>query len=148
MTRRCGYLWGMSANNETIDWIIEAIHQGRSQAEIAALLGVSAGIVSLWLDRDAETIERSARARQSSAEAWLDRGLTAIESAMKRSSGVDATAARAYAQECARRAAIRNPAYRERTGVEITGAKGGPIRTIASTVTPEEAASLYKELMG
>lgn len=136
------------ATDETIDWIIERIYAGESQASIAKQLGVSAGSVSMWLDRDANTAERSARARQSSAEAWLDKGLEVIESALDRNSGKDSNAARAYAQECARRAAIRNPAYRERTGVEITGAKGGPIRTIAATVTPEEAASTYKEIMG
>lgn len=136
------------ANDATIDWIIEQIHGGHSQASIAKALGVSAGTVSLWLDRDADTIERSARARIASAEAWLDRGLEVVESALKRADGIDATAARAYAQECARRAAIRNPAYREKTGVEITGAKGGPIQTIAATATPEQAAALYKELLG
>jgi predicted transcriptional regulator len=136
------------ANDETIDWIIEQIRSGQSQASIAKALGVSTGSVSMWLDRDADTIERSARARIASAEAWLDRGLEAVESALMRDSGVDATAARAVAQECARRAAVRNPAYREKTGVEITGAAGGPIRTIATTATPEEAAKLYKDLLG
>jgi hypothetical protein len=74
--------------------------------------------------------------------------LEAIESSMLKNSGVDPHAARAYAQECARRAAIRNPAYREKTGVEITGAKGGPIQTIAATATPEQAAALYKDILG
>lgn len=136
------------ATDETINWIIERIYAGKSQAEIALDLGVSAGSVSMWLNRDADTIERSARARAASAEAWLDRGLQAVFDSLKRTSGIDSNAARTFAQECARRAAIRNPAYRERTGVEITGAKGGPVRTIATTVSPEEAAILYKEIMG
>lgn len=140
------------ATDETINWIIERIYEGESQASIARQLGVSAASVSMWLDRDEATIERSARARTASAEAWLDKGLDMVFAAIYdpsfKGDGMDAGAARAYAQECARRAAIRNPAYRERTGVEITGAKGGPIRTIAATVTPEEAATLYKEIMG
>lgn len=140
------------ATDETINWIIERIYEGESQASIAKQLGVSAGSVSMWLDRDADTIERSARARAASAEAWLDKGIEMVYAAIYdpsfKGEGMDAGAARAYAQECARRAAIRNPAYRERTGVEVTGAKGGPIRTLAATVTPEEAAILYKEIMG
>lgn len=136
------------ATDETIDWILEQIQAGESQASIAAQLGISAGTLSGWLGRDADTIERSAHARASSAEAWLDKGLNAVYSALSRSSGIDSNAARAYAQECARRAAIRNPAYRERTGIELTGAKGGPIKTIAATIAPEEATALYKEIMG
>ena len=44
-----------------------------------------------------------------------------IESSLSKSGDVDPTAARAYAQECARRAAIRNPKYREQRGVEHSG---------------------------
>lgn len=144
----CGYHRFIMCNDETLTYIIDSIRGGQSQAEIAALLGVSAGTVSTWLDRDADTIERSARARIQSAEAWLDRGLKAVTDAMDRKSGMDATAARSVAQECARRAAIRNPAYREKTGVEITGKDGGPIRTIGATVSPEVAAATYKDIMG
>lgn len=144
-----------------IDWAIERIYEGDSQSSIAKALGVSAGHLSESLSVDHATLtmpqagtirERSASARVASAEAWLDKGLDVVYAAIYdpsfKGAGMDAGAARAYAQECARRAAIRNPAYREKTGVEITGAKGGPIATIATTVTPEEAATLYKTLLG
>jgi hypothetical protein len=36
---------------------------------------------------------------------------------------------RAMAQEWARVAGIRNAAYRERSGVELTGPGGGPVQT-------------------
>ena len=39
----------------------------------------------------------------------------------------DLARARIVAQECARRAAIRNPAYRESSKTELTGANGGPV---------------------
>jgi hypothetical protein len=148
-------------NDTAIDWAIERIYEGDSQASIAKQLGVSAGHLSESLDAAYPTLthpaagsirERSARARAASAEAWLDKGLQEVYDAIYdpsyKGSGRDSGAARAYAQECARRAAIRNPAYREKTGVEITGAKGGPIQTIAATATPEQAAALYKEILG
>lgn len=133
-------------------WIIERIYEGDSQADIARTLQRSTGCVSMWLDCDPATVERSARARAASAEAWLDKGIEMVRNAIFdpsfKGEGMDAGAARAYAQECARRAAIRNPAYREKTGVEITGKDGGPIRTIGATVSPEVAAATYKDIMG
>jgi hypothetical protein len=42
-----------------------------------------------------------------------------LEQALRRDSGIDSTAARAYAQECARRAAIRNPQYRDKVDVSV-----------------------------
>ena len=55
----------------------------------------------------------------NSAEAWLDKGLAKIESSMSKSGDVDPSAARAYAQECARRAAIRNPIYKDKAQVDL-----------------------------
>lgn len=106
-------------HDDKLEEILERIEDGESQASIAASLKVSTGALSAYLNRDG-VAERSAQARQSSAEAWLDKGLQAIKDAMDKSSGLDATAARAYAQECARRAAIRNPRYNERLSVDLT----------------------------
>lgn len=137
-----------------VDWVLEQIVEGESQKDIATSLNRSAGCVSLWLMRDEATIIRSEHARKCSAEAWLDKGLQAVYDAMSdpayKGTGTDSGAARAYAQECARRAAIRNPAYREKTDatLALTGANGGPVRTMATTLTPEQAAIAYKELLG
>lgn len=106
--------------------ICQRIENGESQAEIAKSLGVAPATLSAWLNRQ-EHAERSARAREMSAESWLDRGLKALEDALDKDSGKDASAARAYAQECARRAAIRNPRYVERTAHQHTGENGGAI---------------------
>ncbi len=100
-----------------IDAICERIESGESDGEIARSLGMSTGTVNQWLNRP-ENAVRSARARESSAESWLDRGLETIASALRREAGIDASAARAYAQECARRAAIRNPRYRDKVSVD------------------------------
>ena len=110
-----------------LDAVLERIESGDSQAEIARDLGITPGRLSQLLSADEEIAKRSARARSTSAEAWLDRGLAAVESAMDKTGNVDATAAKAYAQECARRAAIRNPAYRDKIQQEISGAGGGPL---------------------
>ena len=96
------------------------IEDGESQAEIAERIGVSKGSLSGWLNRD-KYAERSARAREMSAESWLDRGLKTLEQALDKTGGIDANAAKAYAQECARRAAIRNPRYVEKTAHQHSG---------------------------
>lgn len=100
--------------------ICERIESGESQAEIARSIGVSPAWLSMWLNRP-ENAERSARAREMSAESWLDRGLEALERALQKDGNTDSTAAKAYAQECARRAAIRNPKYIEKTAHQHSG---------------------------
>jgi len=77
--------------------------------------------ISRLLDQSDEIKLRSARARERSAEAWLDRGLETLEKALDKESGMDASAARAYEQACARRAALRNPLYREKQALEHSG---------------------------
>ena len=111
-----------------LDAVLDRIMSGDSQAEIARDIGLSPARLSELLSADDEIAERSARARSISAEAWLDRGLAAVESAMQKDGNVDATAAKAYAQECARRAAIRNPQYSDKQRHEVTGADGGAMR--------------------
>jgi transcriptional regulator with XRE-family HTH domain len=128
-----------------LEAILARIEEGDSQAEIARDLGVSASVLSGFLNRE-ENAERSARARQASAEAWLDKGLAVISSSLPRRGDVDPAAARAYAQECARRAAIRNPAYRDKVDQTVSGPNGGPIKTESTvTLTAEEA---YKRMLG
>jgi transcriptional regulator with XRE-family HTH domain len=111
-----------------LDAVLDRIESGESQAEIARDLGMTPSTLSRMLSANEEISQRSAHARSISAEAWLDRGLRAIESAMDKTGNVDASAAKAYAQECARRAAIRNPAYRDKVQQEITGANGGAVK--------------------
>lgn len=107
--------------------ILNRIEGGESQSEIAETYGVHASTLSRFLNAD-ENAQQSARARQSSAEAWLDKGLAVISSSLQRGGDVDPSAARAYAQECARRAAIRNPAYRDKVDTTVTGKDGGPVQ--------------------
>ena len=113
-----------------IDDVIDRIESGESQASIARSLGVGVATLSGRLNLP-ENAERSARARANSAEAWLDKGMDVLESALDKTGTIDASAARAYAQECARRAAIRNPQYRDTNKTEITGANGGAIETVS-----------------
>jgi transposase-like protein len=107
--------------------ICQRIENGESQAEIAKSLGVAASTLSAWLNKP-ENSERSARAREMSAESWLDRGLETLEKALLKEAGYDASAAKAYAQECARRAAIRNPRYVEKRAHEHAGPNGEPMQ--------------------
>jgi len=121
-----------------LEAICSKIENGHSQAEIARALKVDAGDLSRWLNRP-ENIQRSANARIGSAEAWLDRGLDTIASALDKQGGIDASAAKAYAQECARRAALRNPAYRDKSAVEHSGTLG--IKNVTD-LTDEELAAI------
>jgi len=108
-----------------LDAILSRIADGESQAEIARSLGVAPSTLSEYLNKP-EHAERSARARSLSAEAWLDRGLQALTDAPADSNEI--ARARAIAQECARRAAIRNPQYSERHKHEISGDGGGAVK--------------------
>jgi hypothetical protein len=103
-----------------MDRILEMIESGMSHTAVAAEFNVSRPSLHNYLNSEAYA-DRSARAMAASAEAWLDKGLQAIEAAMLKAGPMDVQAARAYAQECARRAAIRNPQYREHTKVEHSG---------------------------
>lgn len=116
-----------------IDPICELIASGETFANIGNRYGVGAVQLMEWLTRP-DNAKKTARAREFSAEAWLDKGLDVVYSSLSKSGDVDPSAARAYAQECARRAAIRNRAYGDRVVQEHTGADGGPIQTINANV--------------
>ena len=81
-----------------------------------------------------------AHARINSAEAWLERGMAALVDSLDKHSNTDAGAARAYDHACARRAALRNPAYRESKTTELTGAGGGPVQVIQKIVIESVAS--------
>lgn len=115
-----------------LDEICARIESGDTQRELAIDIGVDVGTLNRWLGSTEEYIQQSARARSLSAEAWLDRGLECIASALHKDAGIDASAARAYAQECARRAAVRNPAYRDK--VEVDAKVSGEINLITRTI--------------
>jgi hypothetical protein len=112
----------------SMDEVCAQIIEGRSYREIAGDLGIGTMTLCDWLNRDEESRVQSARARSLSAEAWLDKGLDVVASALSKSGDVDASAARAYAQECARRAAVRNPQYREKIDNTHAAPDGSPIK--------------------
>ena len=90
--------------------ILTRIEEGETFREIAAVYGVNVSSISRLLDKE-ENAQQSARARSISAESWLDRGFHELLDAK---SSEEIARARYIAQECARRAALRNPAYREK----------------------------------
>jgi transcriptional regulator with XRE-family HTH domain len=118
--------------NYDIPAICERIEGGETQSSIAQSLGITAGRLSQILSADDNSAKLSARARAASAESWLDKGLAAVESAMDKDGRIDANAARAYAQECARRAALRNPAYRDK--VTVSGDSDNPLTVLFSQI--------------
>ena len=119
--------------------ILLRIEQGDSYMQIASDLGCSRATIYDALSLADPSGDNSARAQAKSAEAWLDKGLAAISSALSKSGDVDASAARAYAQECARRAAIRNPAYRDKQDHTVSAPGGGPV--VIELVAPGKVSS-------
>ncbi len=111
-----------------IEALCEQIVSGLSQSEIAEKAGVGLTTLLRFLDRP-ENVEHSARAREHSAEAWLDRGMQPLQQALT-NKAIDASAARAYEQACARRAALRNARYVEKTAHEHSGPGGSPLNVM------------------
>jgi len=109
-----------------IDAICARIADGEDDGTIAESLGMARTQLRDWIQSRGHG-EKVSSARENSAEAWLDKGLSTIASALSKEGGIDSSAARAYAQECARRAAIRNPAYRDKQDVNHGGQPGNPV---------------------
>lgn len=122
---------GSKLDAHNIDDICRRIESGETYREIARDLGCSSSTLTDWLHR-ADNAERSARARELSAEGLLDRGLqTLIDANADSPAALNAeiSRARAIAQELARRAAIRNPKYSEKHNVMLSGDKENPIQS-------------------
>lgn len=114
------------------------IVSGETQREIAADLGVNQATLSIWLSG----ANRSARTRAAmleAAEALQDRGHQALMDA-RGGSQADVALARALDQHWARRAAIRNPAHRERTDHVISGQVGHTVQALSRAQLLEIAA--------
>lgn len=94
-----------------IDAVAASIENGLTQREIAAEAGCDPMTLNRWLHANPLRSARARAAMAASAEAWLDRGLAAAESATDL---MEVARSRVIAQECARRAAVRNPAYRDK----------------------------------
>lgn len=107
-----------------IDYVFERIEGGMSFSELAPTLNCTVATLRRALTATPELIARLETTRTFSAEAWLDKGIDAVKQAMNKDSLVDATAARAFASECARRAAIRNPLYRDKAETTINAGTG------------------------
>ena len=101
-----------------INELCDQIESGKSYQDLANDMGMAVSLIHKFLNLP-NNKEYSETARTNSAEAWLDKGLAKIESSMSKSGDVDPSAARAYAQECARRAAIRNPIYKDKAQVDL-----------------------------
>ena len=92
--------------------------QGESISEIAADLGVNVETMRGFCSRP-ENEQLFARAKQLSAEAWLERGLKYALTSPR--DPVEIQRARLLEQHCARRAALYDPAgYSERLKIDQT----------------------------
>lgn len=113
--------------------LIEWVEDGWTFQEIADHVGVGIGTVSRWVNAE-RLAEESARARALSAEALLDKGMGVLRAALSKESGMEPSIARQIAQEYARRAAIRNPQYRDSAKVEATVSGGLTISRVERVI--------------
>ena len=102
-----------------IDHILDLIYAGQSQTEIARNLNISVASLNGYIHSRPEWSARAKQIYQESAESWIDRGHAYLVEAA--SDNAEIQRARALEQHCARRAAIRNPRYRDNVSVEHTG---------------------------
>jgi len=102
-----------------IDTILDLIYAGQSQTEIARNLNISVASLNTYIHSRPEWSARAKQIYQESAESWIDRGHAYLVEAP--SDNAEIQRARALEQHCARRAAIRNPRYRDNVSVEHTG---------------------------
>ena len=98
--------------------LCERIEAGESYRDLAESLGIAVSNIHAYLCLP-HHLELSTKARKDSAEAWLDKGLAVITSSLLKSGDIDPAAARAYAHECARRAGVRNPVYKDKAQVDL-----------------------------
>jgi len=124
-----------------IDVICSRISEGEDDGTIAASLGMARTQLRDWI-QSREHDKKVSSARENSAEAWLDKGYSVLQSALSKESGIDGGVAKSIAQECARRAAIRNHKYRDK--VAHGGDDEAPPIRMDVTITPEEA---YRRLV-
>jgi hypothetical protein len=116
---------------------------GLTYDEIAVDFKMSRRSLCSWLESLPDNAH--ARAREASAESWLDRGFRELESCLtappegmsvedaqvlKMMMSSKVQAARHYEQACARRAALRNRRYAEKTVHEHTGVDGGAMQLV------------------
>jgi predicted transcriptional regulator len=102
-----------------IDEIAAMIEEGHSQVQVAQTLGVRQSTLNEWLHSRPDRSARARAAMSASAEAWLDNGLRYLLDAPADMAEIGR--AKALAQECARRAAVRNPAYRDKVDHTYAG---------------------------
>ena len=130
-----------------IDQLCERIEQAQDLREIAEWAGVSDGSLRNYLGATPERAAQYARAKENSAEALLAKGRDVIASALRKDSGVDATAARALASEYARLAGIRNKAFSDKPQVAVQINNNAQPLQLPDNLDPIAASRAYAALI-
>jgi len=101
------------------DAVLERVENGDEIVHICKDYGVGIGSFYRFVRATPERAEQYTRALEASAEALLAKGRAVIESSLRRDSGIDPQAAKAYAQELSRLGGIRNKAYSDKPQVAV-----------------------------
>ena len=121
-----------------IEAIAELVEQGMTQAELADRFGVATSVLNGWMHAKPERSARVRAAMQASAEALADRGYAELAGAGDTMPAIQK--ARALEQHWRWRAAIRNPAYRERTDHTVTATMQHSVQTLSLAQLEQIAA--------
>lgn len=122
---------------EFCERILEIGEIGGWLCEMAEACDVSRATIDLWADKHPEFLEALTRAKQK-AQAWFEKE---GRENMLVGRGMMFNSTMWKAQMCA-----RHPfEYTDRKAIEHTGPGGGPIKTITSDMTAQEAAEAYAD---
>jgi hypothetical protein len=126
-----------------LDEICADIRDGTSLTVIAQKIGVSIGLLSLWLSKD---VERSARAREArvlTARLWDEKAESVINDA---TDPLSLEKGKQLAHHYRWRASKIAPgSYGDKVVQEHVGRDGGAIETVA--LTPDQAARQYRDMV-
>ena len=124
---------------EFCERVIDIGRIGGWMCEMAEACDVHRSTFDLWADKHSEFLEALTRAKQL-AQAWFE---AKGRDNMLVGRGMMFNATMWKAQMCA-----RHPfEYTDRKAIVHTGPSGGPIHTIATTMSAQEAADLYADTL-
>jgi hypothetical protein len=100
-----------------LDEVLALVEEGHSTREICARIGTRPAHLTRWIGSTEGADSRVRASRTKAAQAWLDRGLAALEDA---DSAIGLAKAREIAQICRKYASVYDTAFSDRVQVDTT----------------------------
>ena len=131
-----------------LDELLDQIEDGTSLRKLAKIYGLSNSRLHEYLHATPERAERYARALELSADALIDEGRRVLESALDKSAGIDATAAKGLNDALLKVAGWRNRKYSDKpqTAIQVNVSQQA-LALPAGAISPIEASKAYSRLL-